>query len=208
MQSVYWIAFVAGGIFVVLAVIGGIDGAEIDFAGDIGSVAPEFEAGGIDQDVEFVDTPSKTSARAFNPLTMLASFRFWTFGACFFGLTGLLVSWVQPQRSVVNIFFIALLMGLFIGGMVSFIFHRLKTRLPNSMTAPDELVGLLATVEIPIQPSDRGKIRFQYRDSSREIPARTNENQLLEVGDSVIIIGIEGNQAWVVSEGSLKQSAD
>lgn len=208
MQSIYWIAFVAGGIFVVLAAIGGIDGAEIDVAADVGPAEPDFGvSSGIDQDIELVAQDSSSSQRTrwrFNPLVILASFKFWTFGSCFFGLTGLLLSLLQPQRGSISIFMISLLMGLLIGGMVSLVFHRLRSRNPTGMATPDELVGLLATVEIPINQHARGKIRVQFRDGSRELPARTNDDQTLKVGDSVMIIGLEGNLAWVVSENSLK----
>lgn len=211
MQSIYWICFVGGGIFVFLAAIGGIDGAEIDVSADIGLYEPNFEVGsGIDQDVELVDqeAPKKqTSPWSFNPLILLATLKFWTFGACFFGLTGLLISFFQPQRNVIGTFIISLLMGLFIGGMVSWIFHVLRTRIPSGMASPDELVGLLATVEIPVSPEVRGTIRVQFKDGSRELSARTNDTVALNVGDSVMIVGMEGNLAWVVSERSLREES-
>jgi membrane protein implicated in regulation of membrane protease activity len=98
-------------------------------------------------------------------------------------------------------------MGLFIGGMVAWIFHILRNRIPAGMTSPDDLVGLLATIEIPVKPDVRGKIRVQIQDGSREIPARTNDNLDLQVGDAVMIVGMEGNLAWVVAEKTLRDES-
>ena len=212
MQSIYWICFVGGGIFVFLAAIGGIDGAEIDVAADIGLYEPGFEVGpGIDQDVDLKDPAkpkSKETRWQFNPLIVLGTLKFWTFGACFFGLTGLLISYFQPQRNPTGVFIISLLMGLFIGTLVALTFHILRYRIPTGMDQPDEYIGLVGSVEIPIDQETRGKIRIQFRDGSRELVARTSDEIALDVGDHVMIVGMENNLAWVVAESTLHDHPD
>jgi membrane protein implicated in regulation of membrane protease activity len=217
MQSIYWICFGAGGIFVLLAVIGGIDGADIDGVPDVG-----LDDLGLDEvptdfnpDVEFRDpvtAPPRQSGiyggnRPTNlwisPLSLLTSFKFWTFGLCFFGLTGLLFSWLQPQLGPILIFAIALTMGLLIGGGMAWSIQLLRSRHVNSLSSPEELVGKIGVVEIPIDPEHRGKVRLNLRDGFRDIVARTSDSRSLAVGDTVVIVGIEDNQVWVVAEESL-----
>ena len=212
MQSIYWICFVGGGIFVFLAAIGGIDGAEIDVAADIGLYEPGFEVGqGIDQDVDLKE-PSKPKPKEtrwqLNPLILFGTLKFWTFGACFFGLTGLLLSYLQPQRNSTGIFIISLLMGLFIGTLVALTFHILRFRIPTGMAKPDDYIGLVGSVELPITQETRGKIRVQFRDGSRELLARTSDEVSLDIGDRIMIVGMEENQAWVVAESTLHDTSD
>ena len=208
MQSIYWICFVGGGVFVFLAAVGGIDGADIDIAADVGLVEPGFDINpGLDKDLDFKEpqSPSQKTRWQFNPFILIGTLKFWTFGSCFFGLTGILLSYFQPQRSPVSNFVISLLMGLFIGTLVALTFHILRFRAPTGMTQAEDYVGLVGSVELPISQSNRGKIRVQFQDRSRELLARTSDDVALEVGDRVMIVGMEENQAWVVAESTLHE---
>ncbi|MCM1982539.1 NfeD family protein [Lyngbya confervoides] len=213
MQPIYWICFTVGGIFVLLAAIGGIDGAEIDGA-DVGLWGePEFDSTGIDADAELVDPqnqrsdrliPSRRQRWRFNPLLLLRTIKFWTFGCCFFGLTGLLFTAFQPQLGARVILIIALLMGLLVGSMIAIALEVLRQRNPDGFLQPEDLIGQVGTVELPIDMDHRGKIRIQINDGSREMIARTSDTRSLSVGESVVVVGIESNQLWVVSEDSLR----
>jgi hypothetical protein len=112
MLPIYWICFIFGGIFVLLAAIGGIDGVDVEQA-DIGDAGLDAEldaeldsnfdgdaASNLDLDIDqappsLADTDLEWSTipRRLRAIwQILRSFKFWTFGLCFFGLTGLVLS--------------------------------------------------------------------------------------------------------------------
>ena len=196
--------------------IGGIDGADIDVEADIALFEPEvdFSEPGIDADVEVFDSQQSEKSEQdttprrppFNPLLVLKTIKFWTFGLCFFGLTGLLFSWFAPHLGPVIILAIALVMGLLIGGATASALQILRYRSANSMIAPGELVGQLGTVEIPFDQNSRGKGRLYFGDNVHEMMARTSDSQAFQAGDRVVVVGREDNQLWVVSEESLKKT--
>lgn len=217
MLSIYWVCFVGGGIFVFLAVIGGIDGADFDVGADIGLFEPEleFDSPGIDADAEVYDEKDprqeatdvpRSRSRPFNLLLIFKTIKFWTFGLCFFGLTGLLFSWFVPNLSPPMILAIAVVMGLLIGGGMASVLQLLRYQNVNSLVKPGELVGQIGTVEIPFDQNSRGKVRLHYSGNIREMVARTSDTRSLESGDTIVVVGIEENQLWVVAEESLKES--
>ena len=195
MQSVYWLCFVLGGTFVTLAALGGLDGVEFDTE--------------IDTDIE-LRTPSphapsrSLTQRRVNPkarfvISVLTSFRFWTVGSCFFGLTGLLLSWLHPAFGVWLIFTIALLMGLFLGTAIASTLVALHLRQVDSLVRLTDLAGLMGVVELPFDPQSKGKVRVNVRGTLVDFVARTDEETMFEQGDRVLIVGSENNRLWVVS---------
>ncbi|NJN23645.1 MAG: hypothetical protein HC810_03625 [Acaryochloridaceae cyanobacterium RL_2_7] len=94
------------------------------------------------------------------------------------------------------------------GSLVALTFHILRYRIPTGMDQPDDYIGLVGSVEIPIDQKTRGKIRVQFRDGSRELLARTSDEVSLNVGDRIMIVGMEDNHAWVVAESSLHDPPD
>ena len=195
MQSMYWLCFVLGGTFVTLAALGGIDGVEFDTE--------------IDTDIE-LSTPSPhdqskhLTHRRVHPkvrfaINVLTSFRFWTVSSCFFGLTGLLLSWLYPTFGAVLILIIALLMGLGMGTAIASILVALHLRQVDSLVRSADLAGLMGVVELPFDPQSKGKVRVDVRGTLVDFVARTDEETMFEQGDRVLIVGSENNRLWVVS---------
>lgn len=197
MQSVYWLCFILGGTFVTLSALGGLDGVEFDAE--------------IDTDIELrPPTPhdqSKPSSHTINPkvrfvVNVLTSVRFWTFSSGFFGLTGILLSWLYSSFSAGLIFTIALLIGLLLGTAIASALVALHMRQVDSLVRSTDLAGLMGVVEVPFDAHSRGKIRVDVRGNIVDFVARTDESeQLFEQGDRVLIVGVEHNRLWVVSEG-------
>jgi hypothetical protein len=116
---------------VLLSVVGGADGIDFDANGEL--------------DLELSDpgeaTPSPASRRRKSLLTsrttplidlnILKSFKFWTFGSCFFGLAGLLLS--ATRLAPFWTMAIALGMGLLMGGLASSVLRGLRRRRVNSL---------------------------------------------------------------------------
>lgn len=214
MDMIYWLCFIVGGIFVLLSVVGGLDGADIadfdtdfdaDVDGDFDAEAGVEMSADPDLDLELRDPGDAPTgprrfwskrARRSSPLSLLTSFKFWTFGSCFFGLTGLVLSALGLMPTFVAI--AALVMGFICGAGMALTLRQLRRRQVNSLVQSADLAGLEGTVEIPFDASTRGKVRLQVKGSTVDFIAYTNDSTPLDAGDRVFVIGTENNRLWVV----------
>jgi membrane protein implicated in regulation of membrane protease activity len=199
MQTIYWFCALVGGGFVLLSALGGLDGPNFDMDWD--------------SDVEWVDPNKSRSQHRLNRRGLrfavrivenLRSIKFWTFGTCFFGLTGLTLTYTQAALSTTLILLIALGMGFGMGITASSLLLMMRRRQVNSLIQPDELVGVLGSVEVPFDRNSRGKIRIQLKDSIMEFSAFTNDPKPLKAGEQVVVISMENNRVWVVSDETLR----
>lgn len=206
MLTLYWSCFLIGGVFVLLAVIGGIDGVEF-----------ELDELGLDSDVEIFDQRSRSSStfdsiskkrRKFPLLGLFRSLKFWTFGSCFFGLTGILLSVLQTGMPTLAITLISMAMGLFFGTAMSGLLLYLRHQQTDSLISHDDLLGLAGTVEIPFDAQSRGKVRLKVKGSILEVVAFTDGNRSFQPGEQVVVVGTQENRVWVVSSDSFNQPPD
>lgn len=196
MVTLYWFCFAVGGIFVALAMIGGGDHLDMD-AHDLDTDAH------LDLDVDISDPADRglqilTNALKF-ALAVVSSLKFWTFGLCFFGLTGLALSQINSGLSTALIAAIAGGVGFVLGSVMAGLLQYLRLRQVNSIVQTEDLVGLTGIVELSLDASQRGKVRLQVKGSSVSFMAYTDETQPLEVGDPVLVVGMAENRLWVVS---------
>ncbi|MEM8602396.1 MAG: NfeD-like protein [Cyanobacteria bacterium P01_H01_bin.121] len=215
MMSLYWICFVAGGVFVALAAVSGLDGVEID-----GGLDFDFHADadlgleqGINADLDISDPQPKAKQNRWLPSTRRAakgfwlpwtSFKFWTFGTCFFGLTGLLLSQLAPTLSSSGILVFAIAMGLFCGTTMATTLRFLRGRRANSLIETSDLIGQVGSVELPFDPESRGKVRLNLRGVSVAFTAHTEEQQAFAIDDRAVIVNVDGSNVWVVSEATFE----
>jgi membrane protein implicated in regulation of membrane protease activity len=199
MLNVYWLCFAIGGAFVLLAVLGGLDGA------DFGDADVPF-----DPDVELLDAadrPRQASIYQQNSwssaLRILSSLKFWTFSICFFGLTGLVLSHLSFSVAPLVVAIVSVLMGILCGALVAGSLRALRQQKSNSLIRSDDLVGLTGTVELPFDKESRGKVRLQIKGNLIDSIAYTSDDKSLNVGDRVLVIGREQNRLWVVAAESL-----
>lgn len=179
MLLIYWICFIGGGAFVLLAVLGGLDGVD-------------FESG-LDTDLEL--TPPRSSKIPL--LSVLKSLKFWTFGCCFFGLTGIALSALALPGLMVLL--IAIAMGLLLGGAIALILKTLYLRQVDSLVRTEDLVGLIGTVELPFDADSKGKVRLQLKGATIDFIAYTDEAKSFQLGEPILVVGTENNRLWVVS---------
>ena len=221
MTTVYWFCFIVGGCFVALASISGLDGVEFgdvevgdfDF-GDIELGEPEFEgdfADGVDVDVEVrdrtrPDSNEESPFRRSRPIPWLpfTSLRFWTFGACFFGMTGLLLSVLAPSLASGLRALVAIAFGLVSGTAFTYVLHLLRRNPANSMVRPTDLIGKAGVVEVPLSANSPGKIRLNLGNASVAFLACTDEENELQPDDKVVVIRIQDNRLWVVPEAAFQ----
>lgn len=207
----YVICFAVGGIFVMLSAIGGIDGLDIE--GDLDGLADidleSLNLDDIDVGTHAGQGPAE-SDRVFAPSRRgfwlpFMSFRFWTFGSCFFGLTGLLITLLQPGLGTVWTALIALGMGLLCGTGAAVILRSLGGETVTSMNRPEDMAGRIGIVEIPFNANSRGKVRLSLKGSTIAFSALTQEAREFQKGDPVLVVGLENNKLWVVSTDGLTE---
>ncbi|NEQ36869.1 MAG: NfeD-like protein [Okeania sp. SIO3I5] len=200
MESTYLFCLIIGGAFVALSAFSGLDG--VDFDQDF---EPDLEI--IDQGNKQGNTSIYNQSRRRLWLPFL-SLKFWTFGSCFFGLTGVLLSNLSPSLSPTIIAIISIIVGLLCGTIMAYVLHTLKNRPANSLVRSDDLLGLSGTVEIPFNKNSKGKIRVNVKESMVEFIAFSEENREFTKGEKVFIVGVENNRVWVVSEDWMAKSSE
>lgn len=201
MFTLYVFCLAIGGGFVILSAFAGIDGVDFDTQ--------------FDPDIQLIEpaTPSKTlifqrnSAIRQRWLNLsLFSLRFWTFGSCFFGLTGVLLSKLNPLLSPLLILGIALTIGIGFGTAIVKILKHLQNQQANSLIESQDLIGMWGTVEIPFDQTCKGKIRLNIKDSVVDVVAITEDNRTFVRGEQVFVVAMSQNKALVIAEESLNQN--
>ncbi|NES05654.1 MAG: NfeD-like protein [Okeania sp. SIO2F4] len=200
MESAYIFCLIIGGAFVAVSAFAGIDGVEFE---------GEFE-----QDLEIIDKKNKEDNTSIyhQPRRRLwlpfFSWKFWTFGSCFFGLTGILLSNLSTSLSPTIIAIISIIVGILCGTIMAYVLHTLKNSPADSLVRSDDLLGLSGTVEIPFDKNSKGKIRVNVKESIVAFIAFTEENREFTRGEKVFIVGVENNRVWVVSEDWMARSSE
>ena len=205
---IYSLCFIVGGIFVLLAAVGGLDG--VDFAGDFDTdihlpdhvdIHTPDHVDDIDVGTQIDQTLTALRNRWWLPFLSL---RFWTFALCFFGLTGLLTQLVQPSLPGWLGALIAVLMGLFCGLVAALVLRSLSRQSVSSLVRPEDLAGQIGTVEIPFDAHSRGKVYLNLSGSRVSFLAMTQEERDFQLGDSVLVVGLERDKLWVASTDGLQ----
>ncbi|MGB8702575.1 MAG: NfeD-like protein [Thermosynechococcaceae cyanobacterium] len=191
MTSLYWICFVLGGVFVAFAILGGIEGFDFDHGVDLDPA--------IDADIEF----SAPSRQRIPLLGLLKSFKFWTFGLCFFGLTGLVLTPMGVAAPLVLV--LAIAMGLLLGGAIASILRLLYHRRVDSLVQTGDLVGRVGTVELPFDRHSKGKVKLQLKGVNIEFIAHTDDSQGFAIGAPVLVVEVNNNRLWVISADAVNQ---
>ncbi|NES86588.1 MAG: NfeD-like protein [Moorea sp. SIO2B7] len=197
MFTIYLFSFIIGGIFVSLAVVAGFDGTDFDHD--------------FDTDIEISDHSNhdqealiKRKQRRKLPRLPFTSLKFWTFGSCFFGLTGILLSILQTNMAPGLIASISVAIGLICGTSIVSVLRNLRQNQADSLVRPDDLIGLCGIVEIPFDSNSKGKIRVNVKGSIIDFVALTENTRELTKGDNVLVVGMENNKVWVVSQDALE----
>ena len=138
-------------------------------------------------------------------LNILTSFKFWTVGGFFFGLTGLALGWVQPNWPAALIFAAALAMGMVLGGALATALRYLAHRHADSLIRTEDFAGRLGIVELPFDANSKGKVCLEIRGSTLHMMALTDDTKQFVPGDKVLVVNAEKNRLWVVSDETAAQ---
>lgn len=211
MLGIYLGCLILGGVFVALSVFSGIADGELELEAD-GDAELDFDADAdvdfdVDGDADFdADGEGATdvviSHRRFRPLL---SFRFYTYALTFFGLTGLLLTWVGQGESVLGIGMSALL-GLVSGLGASYLVYYVDRDSAQTRPAADsDFRGAQAEVLLPISKDTRGRVRVRIDGRTMDIRAEVDdENIVLDLGDPCFVLDIEEGVAKVIDMKTLQ----
>lgn len=124
---------------------------------------------------------------------MFASLRFWAFGMLGFGLVGTLATlfhFTHPTITLVA----AIASGLASGAFAATVVRNLTTRVASSHSSPEEIVGKLGRVIVPLGGSP-GKVRVEVKGTITDYVARSSET--LAEGETVLVEEYDGKEAVV-----------
>jgi membrane protein implicated in regulation of membrane protease activity len=163
-----------GGLFVGASLVGGHD------------AGPGHDGHGPDPD----------HAGAPPALVPLLSLRFWTFSLAFFGLAGSVLSAVGAVAAPL-LPALAGGVGLGAGYTASRLLGALTRRPLGLVAAGESHVGREATLLLPVDRGQRGKIRLTIGGASTDLVAETDADEALPAGTRVLVVGLRGNVAVV-----------
>jgi membrane protein implicated in regulation of membrane protease activity len=199
MLPIYIFSFTIGGIFVALAALAGLDGVDFDDPFDADIEVTE-ESRNIEEG-EKILTLTKRPKKMTLWLPFL-TIKFWTFGSCFFGLTGIVLSKFTPGMSEVAIASISVLIGSFCGTSMVWVLRNLRRHQADSLIRANDLIGLSGKVSIPFDSQSKGKVQLTVKGSNLDLVAFTDEEKGFNKGDRVLVVGLKNNQLWVVTDES------
>lgn len=184
LEIVYVAALIAGGGLVAASSLAGGFGGDAD----------------LDAQADVVGDDLAVSASGFVPFL---EFKFWTFFAAFFGLTGFLLLKVGVSELVS--FALALLMGLSCGVSITWALDRLKRGQRGSHLSIDDLLGQEATVRTAIRGAVPGEVRLLIGGRSIDYIAISDSPHRIESGESVVVVAMDDGKLRVLPKDELTQ---
>jgi membrane protein implicated in regulation of membrane protease activity len=155
---------------------------------------------GVDADVDVdanveaeVGTDAGVDAGVWLPFL---SVRFWTFFACFFGVTGTILTILNSGFIITLI--TSLVLGVSTGWLASYVMYKLSKEQVSSGVTTKDYVGLSGKVLLSIKSGKQGQIRCFIKGSYVDIVAETDSDELISRGAEVLIIEMNGHVAKVV----------
>lgn len=131
------------------------------------------------------------------------SLRFWTFGAAFFGLTGVLLTTLTEAGEPLGAG-LAAAFGVVAGAGMATLARQMRKPVTADAIRMSDYPGQLGELVLPLREGGRSRIRIQIRHRERELIARTESPQALPKGSRVVILSLdEEGHAVVAPEGDL-----
>lgn len=189
-------------VFLFTAVVGWIFVAIFLFSAADFDIDVDVDAD-MDMDLDG-DGGGALSSAGLELLGALFSFRSLVFFAAFFGLTGLLLSWLDA--SIILAVILAIVIGLFAAYLNVKLMQYLKRTSINSQLKDTKIAGNAATVVIPISQQSRGKVSVDVNGQRLYLiasPYNKRHDREFAVGDTVVIVEVKNGSALVTSMDEL-----
>lgn len=190
MLTVYWLATLIGWPFVLFFLFSGGD-FDTDFDVDTSL--------DLDTDMD-LDGLEAASGSPLDAILSFLSFRALAFFAAFFGLAGLLLTWIDAGTVLTII--LAAGIGFFAFWLNGMLLRYLKASSSDSSIRDRHIEGSPATVTIPIRPGHRGRVTVDVRGQRlvfTAAPYVEHDDAVFEVGDSVVIVEVDNGTAKIAN---------
>ncbi|MDX2342788.1 MAG: DUF1449 family protein [Acidimicrobiia bacterium] len=188
------------GVFVFLAVFGWL------FVGVFLFSAADFDTGldidaDLDGDIDMdtdLESHADLSNSAAHLLGALFSFRSLVFFAAFFGLTGVLLTWLDTN--IVVTILIAVGLGFFAAFINVKLMDYLKRTSVSSQLTDSTIAGNTANVVVPVGPGHKGKVAVDVNGQRIYLvatPYNERHQDEFAVGDSVVVVEVKNGAALI-----------
>ena len=128
----------------------------------------------------------------------LFGLRFWSFGAAFFGLTGLVLHLIGGPALAVAAPLISGGVGVAAGLGASTAFRALARDTIGQVKGASALVGREGRLLLPVARTQRGKVRMPVPGGGHvDLLAESDDDDALDAGVEVLIVEVRGNVAIV-----------
>jgi len=178
---VYVGSLLFGGVLIAASFFGAGHDADVHAGGDTGHGSGD----GHDQ--------SQASA-----ILSLFGLRFWSFGAAFFGLTGVILHLIGGPALAVAAPLISGGVGVAAGLGASTAFRTLARDTIGQVKGASALVGREGRLLLPVARTQRGKVRMPVPGGGHvDLLAESDDDDALDAGVEVLIVEVRGNVAIV-----------
>jgi membrane protein implicated in regulation of membrane protease activity len=138
----------------------------------------------------------------------LFGLRFWSFGAAFFGLTGVVLHLVGDPVLAAAAPFISTGAGVTAGLGASTAFRALARDTIGEVRGAAALVGREGRLLLPVTRAQRGKVRMPVPGGGHvDLLAESDDDDALAAGIDVLVVEVRGNVA-IVERAPAAPSAD
>lgn len=204
MLTLYLSCLVVGGVFVGLSTLGAVGkdvdadldaDADVDLDADLDIDVPALPPGGVGPGFEaehaltVADASHGLGPRKRKLWLPMLSFRFWTFGSAFFGLTGALLT----SFTGVGAFMVAVMSGatgVSVGTVSAWMVRWLRRPVGESVRLAD-YAGSAGELELPLREGGVTRIRLNVQGRERTMLAVASEPRALPSGTRVLVLGID-----------------
>ncbi|MCG8425688.1 MAG: hypothetical protein MJE77_48025 [Proteobacteria bacterium] len=135
-----------------------------------------------------VDTARRSKRKVWLPVM---SFRFWTFGSAFFGLTGTVLT-VMTGTGAVVVLVLSTATGVSVGTLSAGMVRWLRKPVGEAIHLA-EYTGQVAELVLPLREGGMTRIRLRARERDRELLARAADPIALPAGTRVVVLGVDEN---------------
>jgi hypothetical protein len=136
---------------------------------------------------------------------VLASMRFWTFFAAFFGLTGVVLDGFDLAADLVTLG-LAIGVGFVTGFVAVTIIRRLSATDTGVAAGVSDYVGKSGELLIAVGPGRIGKIRIELKGTTVDVLV-VSEDETIARGEQALILEMREDKAIVVRLDSARASA-
>lgn len=197
MLTLYLTCLVGGGIFVALSVFSGID-SDADFDVDQGldidaEIAVEVEVHGAspasmaDASHGLNDGQRRGANRLWLPFF---SFRFWTFGAAFFGMTGSALTSLSQSGEPLTLG-ISSAVGVCVGSAAALLVRMLQKPVGQKRLRADDFTGASGELLLGLSEAGVSKVRVHGPGGVHELLALCDDGRSLAKGTRVVVLGLD-----------------